>query len=607
MNIVPTNSINSPMTSGLQQNELQTELNNYIGKLGSQNRWSSITAGVASFVGLTAIDESSVLSMASWTSTDSTQLNYDKSTNSYYNYTTTNWYLDNTYSEIIVAVGNALIPVWVLVGFGIYKLGRKYFANYQVPPIVKVGFQNRYEASGLIDGEDIESFMQIINSKNVRKSLIEKMNFEQLYFAKQVLSPEEFSAYIGPVKKEPHRQWCSIISLTQKVKTLEKLVKQLKNRTIRQITAENPLFGTALYEEWERVYQIKPVIDSTLFFSMDLNNRNEQAPIQQVTEDEELLSAPRGNKGKPPLRPTVNSGKDEVEDGKEEEIELEVVVENSFPSPTNNPINGQEMDTVIIEVEDEEPIIVKKSVLCANSEYFHSLLEGNMQESRQNKIKIRDVQDFETFKIFIKIITGQPILFNANDSEKLIKLLDKYHSKKALEALDRYIATHQHLFSTENLYELALEGHPSLDSLRFCLETKSLGKKLSDENWKKYWKQACDLQFAELRKKCIAFARLELEEAINSNYLQLKRVKSWFKRCYTSLSPDEYRALTQTLANQLKVENFRPIFTGAASIEDLELIDECVKFCKNHITEIKDYAPWEVYDTPEAISEVLYP
>ena len=360
-------------------------------------------------------------------------------------------------------------------------VSQKCYTAYKVKQLSTLKFESKYENNGLIESEDIQALMTIQN-KVLRKELIQKMDFRQLYFAKQALSEKEFQKNITvqDVESLSHSEainrWFSHFSTVSNIQTIGELKQKLQTRWGRRNIKKDPLGITALCEAWKSIHH---------------------QDIQSITTSSRIY----------------------------------LFLKSKSPS----------QEKVTINVEGHPPITINRARLIQNSIYFQAMLKGSLSESKMQSIEMKEIEDFEAFKKYIKILNCEEVFLDPPLILKLVKLADVYTSLPLLALLDHYIAAHAHLFSREDLLELAME-YPNFKKILALLENESLNHQLTDENWEETIQEADQCGFARLKKKCKDFALLRLHDTRDS---------IWLDRCKEIISSRKYERLSK-IFNSLK-------------------------------------------------------
>ena len=428
----------------------------------------------------------------------------------------------------------------------VYGAQTLYMAN-KTKQLAKLKFESKYEKNGQIEPEDIITLMKVPN-KVLHKELIKEMNFKQLYFARQALPEREFQSLLtsgdleSRINTEALNLWRSILNDVPKIRLLGELKQKLKEKATRAVIKKDPLVGTAICEVWKTAHgkDVESIITSSQIF-LFLNRK--AASKEEVT----------------------------------------------------------------LEVEGHAPIQVNRSLLVQNSRFFSDMLSGKMAESQRKTIPFKlmeEVDDFETFKLYIKILNYEVVPLDPLLIQKLIKYANVYQSAQLLTSLDIYMATHAHLFSRDDLLELAMEN-PELKHIRDFFENERLNHKLIDGNWEETIGEANQCQFLKLEKKCKDFAQQRLIDFVDAVPLDSKQLEVWFERCKRVLSGDEYNQLLESLKTHLRIENFVIIYSKATD-EKHSLEEACEQFCKDNAEQFKIKGLWSFLQVPKKLALLIY-
>ena len=407
----------------------------------------------------------------------------------------------------------------------------------------KLKFEDKYEKKALIEPADIKTLMQNVENLAVRKGLIKEMNFRQIYAVKEALPENEFIEVIAPSSQEQRikdalKIWRSILVKVPTIQTPKELEQSLQAPLIRAMVKEDPFVGTAICKVWESVHK--------------------QDASSIITSSQIFIFL-------------------------------------------TNKASSEEL--VTLEVEGHPPIQANRSLLIANSGYFARMLsaEGGMEESHKTSIVMHEIEDFETFDKFIKILTYQTVPLNPSLIQKLMKLANCYFSMQLLESLDLYMATHPHLF--ENLRTLA-QDYPDLKHIRACFENQFIGRKLTNANWESTLKDAEEFKFEKLKEKCALFAQQELIAAVDATPMDSRLLQSWFDKCKQILSPKGYEGLLDSLKTRLRIENIAIIYKEAALAKHT-LKSTCEEFYTKNAKQLKEGDYWNLFDIPEDLASLF--
>lgn len=329
------------------------------------------------------------------------------------------------------------VGVGFAIGFGVYGLGI-WMGNRKIKEIAqfKLGLANKYELKGIVSVKDIKRIVEKAD-REILSALVAKMNFEQLFSVKKEVSDGTFQELITPITdQKAHWQWKFVLSLS-KEKNVEKILENLSKLSIKNNIKSNPFLVKAIAE------QLKHIKDERIAKWIQEN----QLPLFVKKEGSNL-----------PLS---------------KELGCLIVGGNS--------------------------ITVDKSLLAEKSPYFQKLFYGNFKERNQEAIKL-DGYSYDTYKLFIDIMQGEPVQLNKENVQDLLKLSD-YASPLLTHSLGRFIIAHRHLYSTEELVAI-VNQFPTCTIVKTYLEKKWLSKKITEKNFQRYFEFANIINSEELRRKC---------------------------------------------------------------------------------------------------------
>lgn len=173
------------------------------------------------------------------------------------------------------------------ITFGIVELTR--WKKEKNLKLLKDELQSQYEETGLVAKKDIIRLLQKTD-KVCQQNLISAMNFEQLSAAKQAVGERRFKQLISSVDQEQHKQWLTILSLTEKTDS-EELVMKLKSRDFKQISKANPHFANELQERLKTTEnpEVCAILHNYWLSSLDGASRSGDPTIQVTINNRETL------------------------------------------------------------------------------------------------------------------------------------------------------------------------------------------------------------------------------------------------------------------------------------------------------------------------------
>ncbi len=385
---------------------------------------------------------------------------------------------------------------------------------------------------------------RLLNKADVtsQKNLITLMNFEQLGVAFRTLGEKQFKQLIEATPAEPHRQWMGILSLPTDQE--DNLVKKLKSRDFKQIARQNPLFVGQLQERLKKV-------------------KNEE--VQDALQNYWILLL-----DEPPQA------------------------------------NGTKLTLQF----KGESVEVNANLLQNYSQHIANLIKNRPQDEAGDPLEIADIENPEAFKLALQLLDHQKPKLQLN-KELIIDLLqiaDFLIAPKLIQALEWHIIDQYKQFKEKEI-EYILNQHPDLQEIKTLVENQYLTQKMNNTTWEACWKKAQAIHSDALEKHCCQHAKAQVIGLLASPFACSEEMHFWFKSCQEILGgvdSDDYKNFRVLLEGKLCVQNVRPLYELALQTQDTRLQQSCVHFCGNNVQALKNYAAWQVGETPEEISEVLY-
>lgn len=419
---------------------------------------------------------------------------------------------------------------------------------------IKFGLVQKYENHGIIGQEAVKVLMA--NGCNVtRKNLVMEMNFEQLMAAKQILSANEFSEFIGPVLKDSHENWRFILSLAREVNP-EKILALLQLDRIREIAKKNPFFVTAIQEQ--------------LKYHKDIR---------------------------------VSS----------------LIVNYQLPSlmPKNEDLDKKFKNERSLKVDNNLPIVVDKDVLAEKSLYFNRLfnpvLSFNfvtmrssvlaMKEHGENEIRMEE--DFEKLKLFVNALQGRISILCDRSLLQLWEMAEKYSSKLMLNSLSIFMIQRVAKYTKQELVKF-LENQFSLSPhLTEYIENMCLSKKLNLKNVNLYCRIAKLLE-SNFFNKCYAYAAAEFKKNLKQKKPDMIFATNFWKINQDCLDENAYIAMKEYYVSLFSARNIKSFYEIAEACKDDDFRMKCINYCKLKAKKLIRYVSWPLGEIPNEISAILY-
>lgn len=443
----------------------------------------------------------------------------------------------------VLSISVGWYTIGPLIGGAVYGLGCLWSA-YKVFQLkhFMIDLEKNYNNHALLTGQDIEHVLNKTD-KIAQKNLIDHMNFEQLGVAFRTLGETQFKDFIELTPSEAHQQWRGILSLSTDQKE-ELLVKKLKSRDFKKIARQNPLFVGQLQE---RLKQVK----------------NEE--VQETLQNYWTLlldEAPQAN------------------------------------------------DTVLTIQFKGESVEVNTHLMQSYSQHLADLLKNRPQDEAEDPLEITDIENPETFKLALQLLNHQKpnVQLNKELVIDLLQIADFLVAPKLVQALEWHIIDQYKQFKEKEIEDI-VNKCPALQKVKTLIENQFLSQKMNRTTWETCWQKAQAIHSDALEKHCCQHAKAQVIGLLASPAARFEETHFWFKSCQDILggmNSNDYKDFRLLLVGKLCVQNVRPLYELALQTNDVLLQQRCVHFCRNNAQALKNHAVWQLGETPEEISEVLY-
>jgi len=137
------------------------------------------------------------------------------------------------------------------------------------------------------------------------------------------------------------------------------------------------------------------------------------------------------------------------------------------PSPFKDFINNKNFSDLKI-IAEGKVIHASKMMISSQSEYFKTLFQGGMKDSKENVVEIKDIEYDITLKIIEFLYTQEVDIKSVEEAFKLLKFADQFQLSNLKQELAYYLSQHLNEQCVQLFWERAIDYGVKTLQIQIC-------------------------------------------------------------------------------------------------------------------------------------------